>query len=353
MMEFGKRLSWRLSGGVAAIALGALAAAQAQRQDINTAEDVPSLEAPAWAESLPMPIGAGPDESNGVMPAAFAANMPSTEPSDADGWGTASAASDAMSPVLVSQVSHEEPVDHGAAPGNDGPMAMPAPGGFNPAGMMGMPAESDYSEPADAPAMAMPTMGLPEQAGGPGQEPMAEPELPSSELPGPAGMGMPAMAMSQPGMPQPEMPQPGSEAPAEQPVATMSQLGMQEIQFEEGPGMGPGMGGGMGPGMNAGPDMNAGPGFAAGPMNDLRMSPPAEAHVDDSHAEPNMDSGPAMDAGPSMYGAGPMDAGVPVQGDAPMDMGGPVHPAPAAQGLVGDFGQPPAQTFGNNSLRQP
>ncbi|MFG0286747.1 MAG: hypothetical protein ACF8CQ_01140, partial [Rhodopirellula sp. JB044] len=158
-------------------------------------------------------------------------------------------------------------------------------------------------------------------------------------------------------------PQPGSEAPAEQPVATMSQPGMQEIQFEEGPGMGPGMGGGpdvnAGPQMNAGPDMNAGPGFAAGPMNDLRMSPPAEAHVEDSHAEPDMISGPAMnsgaalDAGRSLYGAGPMDAGVPVPGDAPMDMGGPVHPAPAAQGLVGDFGQPPAQTFGNNSLRQP
>src|SRR6056297_3504097 len=33
MFEFGKRLGWRLTGGVVTIALGALAAAQAQRQD--------------------------------------------------------------------------------------------------------------------------------------------------------------------------------------------------------------------------------------------------------------------------------------------------------------------------------
>lgn len=334
MMEFGKRLSWRLSGGVVAIALGALAAAQAQRQEISDATDVPALEAPAWADSLPMPIGADSADAPGVMNASYAAELPSTDSNGipgssgnaSDPWAASQPRNDnGPSPILVSQVSHEETIDDSGYAENDAPMAMPAPGGFNPAGLMGMPEQSDNSGPADAPAMAMPMMGLPEQTSNDAGQPSAEPGLPE-----PTAMQMPQM----------QMPQPGAHdaAASEPPPAQLSQPTMQEIQFDASPSMS------SGPSMSAGPSMAAGPSMGAGPMDEIPMQDGPNSLGPNMHAAD-------MNAGPSMYGAA-SDAGPSAYQDTDVQ---PSHTnqGPAMQGFVGDYGQPAAQTFGGNSLRDP
>ncbi|MEP4683588.1 MAG: hypothetical protein ABJ015_18320, partial [Rhodopirellula bahusiensis] len=61
MEIFGKRIGYRLTGGVATILLGAFAAAQAQRSELPSDteladQNVPALDAPRWQSEMPAPI---------------------------------------------------------------------------------------------------------------------------------------------------------------------------------------------------------------------------------------------------------------------------------------------------------
>jgi uncharacterized repeat protein (TIGR01451 family) len=185
MMEFGKRLSWRLTGGLVAIALGALAAAQAQRQGLPADLDVPELSTPAWAHALPQPIAAddafastGPSSSP-IMPAAYAAEMPATgSQADLHVSHPEQQFNDAPPAMMIATVSHEEPMAGPPAQTNEGPMALPSPS-FDPAGMMAPPIEEHSPTVADGPGLAMPFMGLPSATAPPQQEePAAGPEMP-------------------------------------------------------------------------------------------------------------------------------------------------------------------------------
>ncbi len=184
MMEFGKRLSWRLTGGLVAIALGALAAAQAQRQGLPSNLDVPELSTPAWAHALPQPIAAdeafastGP--SSPLMPAAYAVEMPATgiQP-DSQVSHPEQQLNDAPPAMMIATVTHEEPMSP-PAESNEGPMALPV-ASFDPAGMMAPPVEQHSPAAADGPGLAMPFMGMPSVTAPPPQQekPAAGPEMP-------------------------------------------------------------------------------------------------------------------------------------------------------------------------------
>ena len=300
MMEFGKRLSWRLSGGVVAIALGALAAAQAQRQGMVDAE-VPGLAALARADSVPMPIGAEPGlssqiVSSGIAPAAYAGMLPSTDPaagpSVAQAGGPSDDFNDASQPAFIAQVSHEEPIQYDAPVGDegmssDGPMSLPQPDAMNP---MAINAMAMMSPPEDA---------YEPEAGEPGPGEM-----------GPGEMGsVNASAMAMPAMSLPGMSLPGMDSPEPQGA------------FQPGPSM-------------QGMPMDA-------PESYEPELPPEPAPM----PELQFEQAPMMNAGPSMYA----EPGAPEQ---PMPMNSQPASLAAMQGFVGDFGAPPAETFGQNSLRQ-
>lgn len=196
MNDFFKRMSWRLTGGIVTIALGAFAAAQAQKQDYDESQgliaeqSVPSLDTPAWSSSLPIPIQAGPEIPTSVLPAAFSMESPSAQ--------------------FVTQVNHEE--EQAAA----SPMQMPLPEQETPAEVpsapsmfmppLGMPevtASDSTRQESPAPAMQMPMMDQP-------AAPQSMPEVqfdqgPSMEGPSMEGLGGP-LADASPSMPAPMEP---------------------------------------------------------------------------------------------------------------------------------------------------
>lgn len=209
MNDFFKRLGWRLTGGIVTIALGAFAAAQAQRQGIVDEQPLPTLESPAWASALPIPIQAGPEQSSrrsvepgfsgtNVMPAAFAGDLSADGPSNS--WVSPPEQASGYDPsqgygddnALVARVNHEEPGMSDAMPA----MAIPQVG----------------ADPAmgSAPSMSMPMMGLPEAA-----------EVAAGQNAGPAMASM--------SMPQEASPQANPDPPS------MAMPVMNEIQFDQGP----------------------------------------------------------------------------------------------------------------------
>lgn len=186
MNDFFKRLSWRLTGGIVTIALGAFAAAQSQRAGIVDETPLPSMEAPAWADSLPIPIQTGPEQARrdsssqqssatdssgpSVMPAAFAADM-SMPATTAD---SLSSPPNQPGDTFVSPVNHEAPVGQESPMGDaEQPiqqseaqppqlraMSMPLPGAS-------MPAASSGSADTSGPSMFMPAMPMPGESNEP------------------------------------------------------------------------------------------------------------------------------------------------------------------------------------------
>ena len=318
MNDFFKRLKWRVAGGLVTIGLGAFAAAQAQREGYIDEQPLPSLDAPAWAASLPVPIQAGPEQNwntqDQVAQAAFAA-----QDSPQDSWAPQN---NWVSPPeemgygqneaeLVAQVNHEQPASH------QDPVAAPAM-------MMSMPEiESDSTpehtdgapehtdgapEHTDGPSMAMPMMGMPI----PGNVPDAAP--PEMAVP---AMGMPAMAIPGPADIGPEHPA-KAEAMQPQPVVTEAPA-MQEIQFDHGPEIqfqtdknahNPHAGspqGFVGDTHHVGGEAN-GFGGEYGPMNNSLRDPVAQDQP--LRASPGF-SPPSYEAGEPSYESGEPSYGVP------------------------------------------
>lgn len=335
MMKFGKRLSWRLTGGLVAIALGALAAAQAQRQGMDDPA-LPQLDEPAWADSVPTPIQGETESSPAAAPpAAFAARIPSTDPEATSGddppWQEPAEDARGPSSELVAQVNHEEPIDNSApAPvQHDQPMSMPQPEempqpmAFNPMDAMPPPDESPPPAPADGPAMAMPMLAMPEA---PPQQPVQE-------------QAAPEQPVSEQAMQVPEMnPPPGPSEPA----------AMPEVPFDQAPAM------------NVGPMNQDGPSIHAEPMSE---ESPAMNPGSMSHDGPTMNGGPAMDAEPMSNAGSLRDAGPAMSPNAqpmpsmpPREMPQQEMPSsyggPATQGLGTPSDPPAAQNDGQNSLRE-
>lgn len=232
MNDFFKRMSWRLTGGIVTIALGAFAAAQAQKQDYDESQgliaeqSVPSLDTPAWSNSLPIPIQAGPELKSSVLPAAFSMESPPSQ--------------------FVSQVNHEE--EQAAAstmqmplPDQESPAAAPSgPSMFMPP--LGMPeVTASESAPQDhaAPAMQMPAIDQP-----PAPESMPEIQFdqgPSMEgFGGPAADASPMMpAQIEPAVPQPDMamPQPAAAPQSFVGDSFAGDVGNEDTGYNEAPAM--------------------------------------------------------------------------------------------------------------------
>ena len=236
MREFGKRLSWRLTAGLVTIALGALAAAQSQRQDFvdaSAAGDVPQLDQPGWAASLPEPIAPHPvmsgdhAQADAMVQAAyqFSASGPNAERSNGDHPSTD------FSPVAI-QAAYELPANnathHVAMVDHNAEIAPP------PSDAAG--ANPDVSGPdASGPDVSGPgiSMALPEMV-----MPGAEPNLPPSAGP---SMGLPEVQIAMPEAVSTHSPEATVQPdPANSPAGS-SMSGsegarpMAELQFEQGP----------------------------------------------------------------------------------------------------------------------
>ncbi|TWU03290.1 DUF11 domain-containing protein [Neorhodopirellula pilleata] len=229
MNDFFKRLSWRLTGGIVTIGLGAFAAAQAQRQEIVDETPLPAMQAPAWSDSLPIPIQAGPEQAQydsfaqgssaddmmgpstmgpSVMPAAF--NTDAWNPPGSDTGG-----------ALVTTVNHEAPVDQESATANQQP---------------------SETQPPSFPAMSMPqavSMPLPDASAPQVSAPQASGVQASGDQVADSG---PSMIMPAMGMPSGDattqadsMQEADSFDPAALAPAPMSEISMSEIQFDQGP----------------------------------------------------------------------------------------------------------------------
>ncbi len=336
MMEFGKRLSWRLTGGVAAVAIGALAAAQAQRQELPQDAETPPLHQSAPVNSTLQPIAADDGPSAPIQPAAFVATMPLTEKSNESGPSFRPNIGAAPPTGSISQVSHEEPIDepdgHDGPAAHDGPMSMP-PAAFSPTGMMGLPSEmpgermdapsqggpAAQSEVNAGPAMAMSFMGLPHEQ----ESPQDELEQAGPSPVNPSAGPDPVV----PTTPDPEMPE---SAP------------MPEIQFDQGPMM-----------MVSPPPGEAGPALSAPPSS----QPQAMMGGGPANYEPES----MGESAPSMYGAAPLHESA--SEAEPESMYGAAPPmyesapargqAPAMQGFASEQPDVPGETFGGGSLQQP
>nr|WP_315857210.1 hypothetical protein [Rhodopirellula sp. JC737] len=179
MEIFGKRIGYRLTGGVATILLGAFAAAQAQRSelpdDTQLAEaSAPALDVPSWQSEMLAPIAAPQFDSSSDP-------TPTNEPSVIQQVGFDD---ETFVSQPVDMASHSESVsDPGAGPSS---FSMPEPG------------SQPEANVADAPApmtFGMPPMDAPADGNEPttGGQPMAMPE---ADLSMPGGFEMPDMSMT-------------------------------------------------------------------------------------------------------------------------------------------------------------
>jgi len=235
MNDFFKRLSWRLTGGIVTIGLGAFAAAQAQRQEIVDDTPLPAMQSPAWSDSLPIPIQAGPEQARGnlsdqsssgpdatgpsVMPAAFTAdswNPPGNSSGNPHGDGTGDA--------FVTPVNHEVPV--GQESSTQDVQSPVQPIAAEPSENQPVNAQPSESQPPALQAMSMP---MPQASASEGPSASAPDSGPSMFMP---AMGMPSEA-NQPaeGMNVAESTQ---EAEHFDPAA-LTPAPMSEIQFDQGP----------------------------------------------------------------------------------------------------------------------
>lgn len=327
MMEFGKRLSWRLTGGIAAVAIGALAAAQAQRQNLPQESDEPQLHQPADAASAPQPIAAQEGPPSPVQPAGFMAAMPSTNQQGFAEPDSGENLDNAPPTTLVAQVAHEEPIDepggyhdldsHDESGAHEETGTQP-PAAFHPAGMMGLPNTladpngqsemQDEFEANDGPAMAMSFMGLPQEQTTPPTE-HEQPQHPTSDSPAPDQA-------------DPEM---------------LETAPLPEIQMDQGPMM-----------MDSPSPIDEGPAIDSMPPS---QPPPMPSPV--HNASPMHNASPINDE-PAMYDAAPRHDAAPMTDTERIHESAPMYgSAPAMEGFAADQASGPGASFGGNSLRQP
>ncbi|KLU01529.1 60 kDa outer membrane protein [Rhodopirellula islandica] len=331
MEIFGKRIGYRLSGGVATILLGAFAAAQAQQSELPRDTDladqnVPALDAPRWQSEMPSPISMPTTDDGGPMNF-LGAYDDSSDPGTIQQTGYSD---ETFVSQPVEMASHNEPA---AGPT---PLSMPEPA-------------TQSSEPQDAgPSMTMSAMEMPASIGM-GMPPMDQPEdasagsmpeanlaMPEADLSMPGGFGMPDMSVS---MTTPEQPQDAGPA-----------MNMQGMSFGDMPA--DPQAGGNAPNQPIGPP--AAGGFANEapsdiPANDMRMPEPMQMPDDSlpnlpapqSQAAANMEP-PADATFGGMNHNGPSDMGY----DQPNQFGQPEPmssnglrsaPAPTAYGAPDQF----------------
>ncbi|MEM6778383.1 MAG: hypothetical protein AAF670_12060 [Planctomycetota bacterium] len=193
MEILGKRLGYRVVGGVGTILLGALAAAQAQRQGTGDSGPVPSLESAAWTDSLPKPI---------QTQTFISAPVPARDANDSvatvgevtplsDNWSTSGPA-EVEGPAEVSNAKYDQYV--GADP-LDTVQPTLADAGMAPVKLVSqteigdeLPVEAAVAPVPEASTMAGPAMAMPMLDMGSVEASSPNMELPSSE----STMGMPS-----------------------------------------------------------------------------------------------------------------------------------------------------------------
>jgi uncharacterized repeat protein (TIGR01451 family) len=343
MEIFGKRIGYRLTGGVATILLGAFAAAQAQQSELPSDaqladQNVPALDAPRWQSEMPSPISMPTTDDGGPMNFLSAQE----ESSDPGPIQQAGYSDETFVSQPVEMASHNEPADGPA------PLSIPQPA-------------SQEAAPQDAgPSMTMPAMEMPASMGmnmppmdqvenvpdnsAPAPMPEANLAMPEADLSMPAGLGLPDMSMSM-ATPEPAM----DAAPSNQPQDAGPAMSMPGMSFSTPPA-----------------DQFASEAPADIPMNDMRMQAPAPMP---NESLPNL---PAPQASTSF--AEPADASYGAMGtNAPGDLGADPHnqfgtpepmspnglrsaPAPTAYGAPDQFAgadQPHARSAPADSPNQP
>lgn len=244
MNDFFKRLSWRLTGGIVTIALGAFAAAQAQKQTFDDSQNligeqsVQPMEASEWANTLPIPIQSGPEQSGNdrdppndgpsTRPASFAMEMPRSgnEPP-----GPLPEPNDRTATALIAQVGHQEEIapnalpSEASAPTDAGPsMTMPAvgmPAMGMPEVQFDLPPDGAMNQPNASPGMHYSFEPPMESDGGLAGDLAIEPATAQPEMAMPA-MSMPTMSMPAMVMPAMVMPNGQPETAPEPPSVVAS-----------------------------------------------------------------------------------------------------------------------------------
>ncbi|EKK03254.1 repeat domain protein [Rhodopirellula baltica SH28] len=290
MEIFGKRIGYRLTGGVATILLGAFAAAQAQRSelpsDTNLADqNVPALDAPRWQSEMPAPISMPGTEETG--PQNFLAAF--DDSSDPGAIQQAAYSDETYVSQPVEMASHNESFD------GPTPMTIPEPApqaAPQTTAQDAGPTNSGPNMALPAMAMEMPAMDMP-----PADAPANS--MPEADLSMPGGFDMPDMNMSMTMPPQPEVATTSNPQQDAGPAMDMSAM-----SFGGMPAADPAMG-------------NEGPSDI--PVNDMRMN-----------------DGPAMS-----------DMGQPMRMPEPAQMANDSLPnLPAPQQPGASFAQPADASFG-------
>ncbi|MEO9589995.1 hypothetical protein, partial [Rhodopirellula bahusiensis] len=315
MEIFGKRIGYRLTGGVATILLGAFAAAQAQRSELPSDteladQNVPALDAPRWQSEMPAPIsmpGTSETGPNDTAPQNFLAAFDDSSDPGAIHQAGYSDATYVSQPVEMA--SHNESLDSPSS------LSIPEPAP-RAAASQSTAADSGPSMTMPAMAMEMPPMDAP-----PADAPVNS--MPEADLSMTGGFGMPDMNMS---MTMPAEPE--AAAPSDAQNNAGPAMAMPAMAFGGMPAAGQAM-------------SNEGPSDI--PVNDMRMNDdPARMPEPAQMANDSLPNLPAPQQ-PGASFAQPADASF---GAMPNDM---AYEQPSQNNQSSPYGQPePANA---NSMR--